>query len=310
MGSDNKNIEEYQSVLDTVRFLTAEGEYELALRISQCTLEKIYLEKEVTTEQSFKDDEKVDAIRRHLTEKYLNARSLMEKGARPYWQAFIKTLIVSGVISLTCIITFAVLGNRFRIIKTGAGAVASTAAEQLKVEKPVEKVASTAAEQLKVEKPVEKVASPAAGQLRGMFVEKVGDTEVRTDNHLEKHGPSKFIDGDVSTFWHSAEPPGNFGWVSVSYEKPFKASKYTITRRADISSQAPVEFILEGTSAQNLSTGSVKWEVIDERKNQTWEKTVKSYSIKQPKPFMHYRLRIIKTGDDTFASVAEWHLYK
>ena len=293
MGSDNKNIEEYQSVLDTVRFLTAEGEYELALRISQCTLEKIYLEKEVTTEQSFKDDEKVDAIRRHLTEKYLNARSLMEKGARPYWQAFIKTLIVSGVISLTCIITFAVLGNRFRIIKTGAGAVASTAAEQLKVEKPVEKV-----------------ASPAAGQLRGMFVEKVGDTEVRTDNYLEKHGPSTFIDGDVSTFWHSAEPPGNFGWVSVSYEKPFKASKYTITRRADISSQAPVEFILEGTSAQNLSTGSVKWEVIDERKNQTWEKTVKSYSIKQPKPFMHYRLRIIKTGDDTFASVAEWHLYK
>jgi hypothetical protein len=109
MGSDNKNVEEYQSVLNTVRFLTDEGKYELALRISQCTLEKIYLEKEVATEQSFEDDEKVDAIRRHLTEKYLNIRSRMEKEARPYWQAFIKTLIFSGVISLTCIIAFTVL---------------------------------------------------------------------------------------------------------------------------------------------------------------------------------------------------------
>jgi len=276
MGSDKKNVEEYQSVLDSVRFLTAEGEYELALRISQCTLEKMYLQKEVATEPSSEDDKKVDAIRRQLTEKYLDFRSRMEKGARPYWQAFIKTLIVSGVISLTCIITFTVLENRLRIIMTRGGAVASTAAEQLK-EIPIQKV---------------------------------GDIEVRADNYLGKNTPSKFIDGDVSTYWHSAEPAGNFGWVSVSYEKPFKASKYTITRRADVSSQAPVEFILEGSSSKNFSTGSTKWEVIDERENQTWEKTVQSYSIKQPKPFMHYRLRIIETGDNQWASIAEWHLYK
>lgn len=108
MGSDSKKIEEYQSVLDTVRFLTTEGEYELALELSQRTLERMHLEKDETPEPSSEDDKKVDAIRHQLTEKYLSVRLRMEKGALPYRQAFMKTLIVSSVISIVFIVTLAI----------------------------------------------------------------------------------------------------------------------------------------------------------------------------------------------------------
>lgn len=113
----------------------------------------------------------------------------------------------------------------------------------------------------------------------------------------------------METFWHSNQPPGNFGWVAISYDEGFAASKYTLARRLEVSSQAPTEFILEGASTMSFPNKGEKWETIDRQENQTWKDTnIKTYTIKQPKSFKHYRLRIIKTGDGAFASIAEWKL--
>lgn len=142
-------------------------------------------------------------------------------------------------------------------------------------------------------------------------VEQVGELKVRAANHLENNKPSKLVDNNMETFWHSNQPPGNFGWVAISYDEGFAASKYTIARRSEVSSQAPVEFILEGASTTDFPNNRGKWEIIDKQENQTWKDTnIKTYTIKQPKKFKHYRLRIIRTGDGAFASIAEWRLEK
>lgn len=140
--------------------------------------------------------------------------------------------------------------------------------------------------------------------------EKVDTMKIRASNYFKGYKPSKFVDDKMSTFWHSDEPPGNFDWVSISYEKLFKVSKYTIARRSDISSQAPVEFILEGASTPEFPDSDTKWETIDKQENQIWDDNIKTYTIKLPKDFIHYRLRIIQTGDGMFASIAEWKLEK
>lgn len=106
----NKNVGEYQSVVNTVHFLTNEGEYELALQLSQCTLEKMHLVNNEKEEPDSIDDKQYEAVRRELTEKYLDVRREMDIGTRPYKQAFIKTLIVSGVISLCFLITLFLSG--------------------------------------------------------------------------------------------------------------------------------------------------------------------------------------------------------
>lgn len=116
MDIERKKIGEYESILDTVRFLTAEGEYELALELSQRALEKMHLGKDEKPELSAEDDKKLDTIRRQLMEKYLDVRLRREKGAL-YRQALMKTLIVSSVISLVFIITLSISVN---IVETRA----------------------------------------------------------------------------------------------------------------------------------------------------------------------------------------------
>lgn len=138
---------------------------------------------------------------------------------------------------------------------------------------------------------------------------KIGEITARAMSHLGTNTPIRLIDGNINTFWHSAEPAANFGWISISYQKPVKISKYSIARRTDLSSQAPVDFVLEGTTGSEFPNDEKKWEIIDEQKDQDWSEVVqKTYEIKQPKDFIHYRIRILKTGDQAFASITELEL--
>mgnify|MGYP001567828586 FL=1 len=138
---------------------------------------------------------------------------------------------------------------------------------------------------------------------------KIGVITARAMSHLGTNVPLKLIDDDVNTFWHSAEPAGNFGWVSISYPKPVKISKYSITRRTDIWSQSPVDFVLEGAIDREFQADQYsknKWKIIDEQRAQDWSREAqKTYTIKQPKEFIHYRIRILATGDKAYASIAE-----
>lgn len=144
-----------------------------------------------------------------------------------------------------------------------------------------------------------------------LYFEQVGELKVRASNYLEYNKPSKLVDNNMATFWHSNQPAGELGWVAISYNKDVTIYAYTLARRSDMSSQAPVEFILEGALTNNFPTDKEKWELIDRQENQTWGDTnIKTYTIKQPKSFKHYRLRIIRTGDGAFASITEWRLEK
>lgn len=129
------------------------------------------------------------------------------------------------------------------------------------------------------------------------------------NSYAAYHSPAKLFDKDLGTMWHSAT--NDFGWVSVSYKKPFKASSYKITRRADISSQAPVGFVLEGAVTEKFPDNESKWKILDAQKNQKWTDVLtQTYKIKQPDSFIHYRLRILATEGKFHASIAEWELVK
>lgn len=150
----------------------------------------------------------------------------------------------------------------------------------------------------------------AAAKEPAKMSEDVGDVKVGAKScYAADLSPAKFFDKDTKTMWHSA--PNDFGWVSISYKKPFKASSYKITRRADISSQAPVDFIQEGAVTEKFPDSESKWKIIDAQKNQKWTDVLtQTYKIKQPDSFMHYRIRILATEDKHHASIAEWELIK
>ena len=140
--------------------------------------------------------------------------------------------------------------------------------------------------------------------------QKSGDTTLGAKSiYSESLSPLKFFDNDPATFWHSGNPGGDYGWISVSFPKPFKASTYTIVRRSEIASQAPAHFILEGSTSTAFPDSGSKWEILDEVKEQKWEGLTHTYKIKKPKEYVHYRLTVLKTVSDfTHASVAEWNL--
>jgi hypothetical protein len=139
--------------------------------------------------------------------------------------------------------------------------------------------------------------------------EKIDNVKVGAmSQYAETLSPKKFYDKDLNTFWHSGKPEGNFGWISISFKMPFMATGYKLVRRSDITSQAPVDFVLEGSSSKDFPDSDSKWVKIDEEKDQKWNDTTHTYSIKQPSAFIHYRIRILTTDDKIFASVAEWEL--
>ena len=72
-----------------------------------------------------------------------------------------------------------------------------------------------------------------------------------------------------------------------------------------------MDFILEGAVTKEFPDNESKWKIIAAQKNQKWTDNVThTYKIKQPDSFMHYRMRILKTGDNSYASIAEWELVK
>lgn len=162
-----------------------------------------------------------------------------------------------------------------------------------------------ASESTAVQKPVVK-QQPAKPPL----FEKVGEVTVGAKNHAsQSYSPSKITDKNMGSFWHSnSESVGDYGWVSISYAKLIKVSKYKIYRRLDVPLQAPVDFIVEGSAEQEFPNSDNQWAIIDEQTNQNWADTMHSYTIKQPRVFKHYRLTIHKTGDPRVASIAEWEL--
>lgn len=157
----------------------------------------------------------------------------------------------------------------------------------------------------------EKIAMVSDKGKDGIF-EKAGEITVGAKNqYAQSASPIKFFDKDTATAWHSGEP-GEFNWISISYIKPFKASKYKISRRVDISSQAPADFALEGAMSDKFPGDESQWQVIDEQKDQQWADLTHTYAINtlKVKDYKHYRLRIIKTVnmEQGYASIAEFEL--
>lgn len=157
--------------------------------------------------------------------------------------------------------------------------------------------------------PGEKPSSGKPGMSPPIF-EKSGDVTLGAkSSYTESLSPLKFFDKDPGTFWHSGNPAGDYGWISISFSKPYKAHGYTITRRSEDSSQAPVDFVLEGSTSQVFPDAESKWKVIEEVRDQKWAVTKQTYKIKNPDNYVHYRLRIVKTvSDQNNTSVAEWEL--
>ncbi|MBI5970591.1 MAG: hypothetical protein HY884_05505 [Deltaproteobacteria bacterium] len=154
-------------------------------------------------------------------------------------------------------------------------------------------------------------ASSVKTQTKSPVFEKSGDVVLGAKSiYSESLNPLKFYDNDAKTFWHSGGPAGDYGWISMSFSKPFAASGYAITRRSEITAtQAPVDFILEGAASDNLPSSDADWKTIEEKKGQKWDAVKNTYSLKQTDKYSHYRLRILKTvSDKNHTSIAEWEV--
>ena len=103
------STEKYDSISKTVSLLISNGNYELALQLSQYALEKLSVEMEAN---DLADQETIKEIEIDLTRKYLNSRSKIDNVKRSYLNTFIKTLIVSVTISITIALTSTFIFNR------------------------------------------------------------------------------------------------------------------------------------------------------------------------------------------------------
>ena len=103
------STEKHDSISKTVSLLISNGNYELALQLSQYALEKLSVEMEAN---DLADQETIKEIEIDLTRKYLNSRSKIDNVKRSYLNTFIKTLIVSVTISITIALTSTFIFNR------------------------------------------------------------------------------------------------------------------------------------------------------------------------------------------------------
>lgn len=150
---------------------------------------------------------------------------------------------------------------------------------------------------------------PGKSATKPAIFQKSGDVTLGAKSmYTEQFSPLKFFDKDSKTFWHSGTA-GDYGWISISFPKPFKATEFRITRRSETSNQAPVHFLLEGGTSPAFPNAESNWQVIEEVKDEQWNVMEHAYRIKNPSEHLHYRLRIVKTvSDQTHTSVAEWEL--
>ena len=111
----------------------------------------------------------------------------------------------------------------------------------------------------------------------------------------------KLTDGNPATKWLARTPTG---WVSYRLRAAASAKRYTLTSANDTQGRDPKDWTVQG------SADGTNWTDLDRQTGQAFPDRLqtRSFTIADPRPFLHYRLTITANSGEPLIQLADFRL--
>jgi predicted alpha-1,2-mannosidase len=114
-------------------------------------------------------------------------------------------------------------------------------------------------------------------------------------------GKAQAFDGDKGTKWLTF---ATTGWIQAQLKQPQTVTEYAMTSANDVPERDPKDWTLQG------SADGTTWTDVDTRSGETFTERgqTRQYTVRDPKPYLYYRLNVTANGGAPIVQLAELEL--